>query len=245
MITETIHYQCNGVTLNGYLACTESSWAKRPAIIVAHAWQGQDDFAQEKARDLAELGYVGFAADMYGNGQHVETSEEALKLMLPLFQDRKLLRERIIAAVDAVKSHHRVNPEAIGAIGFCFGGLTVIELLRSGAPVRGVASFHGLLGYTFGDYTAKKVPTAANVDGSLLILHGHKDPLVSAADIKSAQEDFTNAGIDWQMNTYGQAMHAFTNPQANDPSHGLMYNQEVAFRSWLAMCNFFEDIFPA
>jgi len=245
METETIHYQCNGVDLTGYLAYTDNSRAKRPAIIIAHAWRGQDDFAREKARELAELGYVGFAADLYGNATHADNNEDAQKLMLPLFLNRQLLRDRISAAIDAIKTHPLVNEEAIGAIGFCFGGLAVIELLRSGAPIRGAVSFHGVLGYNFGDYKAQKIPNADNINGSLLMLHGYKDPFVKPEEIQAIQKEFSEAGVNWQMNIYSDAMHAFTNPLSNEPEKGMQYHQETAYRAWQAMCNFFDDIFPS
>ena len=240
---ETIDYLCGETELKGYLAYDESSEAKRPAVIVAHAWKGQDDFARQKAEALAQLGYVGFAADVYGNGIEVETNEEAWALMLPLFLDRELLRERINAAFTTLQNHPKVDPASIGAIGFCFGGLTVIELLRSGADVSGVVSFHGVLGDTLNDQKANLAPNADQITGSLLILHGNDDPLVSHKDILSIQREFTNANVDWQMNIYGHSKHAFTNPEARDEKMGLVFNPVANMRSWLAMYNFFEEIF--
>jgi dienelactone hydrolase len=244
MLTETIPYFCNGVKFNGFLAYTTDARAKRPAVIIAHAWRGQDDFARQKARDLAERGNLAFAADLYGDGIVAANDEEASKLMAPLFIDRELLRARINAAFDVVSKHPLVNPAAIGAIGFCFGGLTVIELLRSGAELAGVVSFHGLLGNKLGDIKAKAVANAKEIHGALLILHGYKDPLVSAEDVRSIQQEFSRAGIDWQMHIYGDAVHAFTNPQAQNERGGMLYNPTAAMRSWQAMNNFFDEIFP-
>jgi dienelactone hydrolase len=245
MITESLHYECDGTNCHGFLAFSKDTAVKRPAVIVAHAWRGQDDFARQKARELAELGYVGFAADIYGEGlSTTNNSDEALKLMLPFFLDRLLLRKRIVAAFEAIQQHPLVDPTSIGAIGFCFGGLTVIELLRSGAGVSGVVSFHGLLGYTLGEHKAKVCPAAEKIEGALLMLHGYLDPLVSVEDILNIQKEFSNKGVDWQMDTYGQAMHAFSNPAAHDEKSGMLYNPAAAMRSWQAMCNFFEEIFP-
>lgn len=244
MITETVRYQSKGTECLGYLACSDSSPTKRPAVLIAHAWRGQDEFARQKARDLADLGYVGFAADLYGHGKNAADNDEAAKLMRPLFLDRRLLLDRITAALNVLIDHPRVNADAIGAIGFCFGGLTVIELLRSGAPVSGVVSFHGMLGNTLGEHKAKTVADASTIRGALLILHGHKDPMTSKAEIESVQTEFTKAGIDWQMITYGLATHAFTNPMANEEKNGLLYHPQTAFRAWQAMINFFEEIFP-
>jgi dienelactone hydrolase len=163
--------------------------------------------------------------------------------MLPLFLDREFLRQRIHIGLDALKQQAHVNQEAIGAIGFCFGGLTIIELLRSGANIRGAVSFHGVLGSTIDKYKAKIAPNSDKIKGSLLILHGFLDPLVSHADIVDIQNEMAKAGVDWQMNIYGKALHAFTNPQANESNIGLVYNQQAAKRAWLDMTNFFNEIF--
>lgn len=242
MITEVIHYQHNGVDFKGYLAKPDHITGKLPAVLVAHAWRGQEDFARKKAEELAKLGYVGFALDLYGNGTTANDNEEALQLMLPLFLNRKLLRERINAGLDALKKQENVDHAFIGAIGFCFGGLSVIELLRSGADIKGAVSFHGVLGSTIDKYKATLGPSE-KIKGSLLILHGYKDPLVSSSDIQNIQDEMTKANVDWQMYTYGQAYHAFTNPQADDQAIGLIYNRCAADRAWLAMTNFFNEIF--
>jgi len=230
------------VDFKGYLAKPKSPSKKLPAVLVAHAWRGQDDFARQKADELAQLGYVGMALDLYGNGTTAKDNEEALQLMLPLFLDRKLLRERINAGLEVLKKQDDVNEQAIGAIGFCFGGLSVIELLRSGADIRGAVSFHGLLGNTLDKYKAASIPNE-KIKGSLLILHGYRDPLVSQSDIQGIQDELTKANVDWQMNIYGQAFHAFTNPHADDQAGGMIYHPQTAKRAWLAMTNFFNEIF--
>lgn len=245
MLTEEIHYKHDGVNFKGYLARPNITQTKLPAVLVVHTWRGQDDFARKKAEELAALGYIGFAVDMYGNATQVDNNEEALQLMLPLFLDRKLLRDRINTAFNTLTALPDVDREAIGAIGFCFGGLTVIELLRSGASIKGAVSFHGLLGNTLDKYKAPHVANSENMKGSLLILHGYNDPLVSEQDIHNIQKELTHANIDWQMNIYGQAFHAFTNPQANETELGLIYNRTAATRAWQAMVNFFSEIFSS
>jgi len=242
MTSEVIHYQHDGVSFKGYLAKPDSVKEKIPAILIAHAWRGQDDFARQQADELAKFGYVGFAIDLYGNDALAQDDEEALQLMLPLFLNRKLLRERLQAGLKTLEKHSFIDQNAIGAIGFCFGGLCVIELLRSGAAIKGGVSFHGLLGDTIGNHKAHLTPNET-IKGSLLILHGYKDPLVSQSDIIAIQDEMTKAGVDWQMNFYGQAMHAFTNPQADDKNSGLVYNHRSADRAWRAMNNFFNEIF--
>lgn len=243
MHTETITYYQQETKLVGYLAYTEETKAARPAVIVAHAWKGLDTLAKEKAKELAELGMIAFAADIYGDGKEAHTNEEAASLMDPLFQDRKLLQERLKAAYDTIKKHPLVDSKRIGGIGFCFGGLAIIELFRSGVDLKGVVSFHAVLGNTMKDLKAKCVPIAQNIQGSCLILQGHDDPLVTAQDIAAIQAEFTEAKVDWEMDIYGGTSHAFTDPQANDPALGLKYNPKAAKRSWEAMKNFFEEVF--
>lgn len=243
MKTERVAYSCEGINFNGYLAHNEKLKEKKPVVLIAHAWRGQDNFAREKAEFLAELGYVGFAVDLYGDGRQVETDEEAKQLMVPLFLDRKALRERIVLAYHTASNLPFVDSEKIGAIGFCFGGLTVIELLRSGVPLKGVVSLHGLLGFTLGEKRATPVPSAQKLYGSLLILHGYRDPMVSHEDIEKTQAEFSQAGIDWQMHIYGEAAHAFTNPTANEPENGLLYHAKAEKRAIQTMRNFFSEVF--
>lgn len=243
---EKISYEIDGISYQGYWVFPigeDVTLQRRPVIIVAHAWMGQDQFVRHKAEELARLGYIGFAADVYGEGKTVSTSEEAERLMIPLFEDRALLQKRIRAAVDVVREHPGVDPSKIGAIGFCFGGLTVIELLRSGADVKGVVSFHGLLGNQIKSVRARTVPLSPSIKGSLLILHGYEDPLVSQQDIREMQKQLNEAHIDWQMNIYGQTSHAFTNPEAHDEQNGLMFHPRSSDRAWWAMIHFFSDCF--
>lgn len=242
MEQEAIPYVYQGTTFYGHLVFDPEGEGRRPGILIAHAWHGQDSFAREKAAELAKLGYVALAADVYGEAKHVGSSKEAAQLMMPLFFDRELLQGRITAALQMLQKHPLVDPKNIGAIGFCFGGLTVIELLRSGANIKGAVSFHGLLGDQLGETKAKKADPKP-IKGALLILHGHDDPMVSQEDIMNLENELTRANVDWQLNIYGQTAHAFTNPEANDPKSGLVYNAKTASRAWLAMTNFFHELF--
>lgn len=243
MKEETIDYSSSGTSFSGHLVFDDTSDAKRPAVLVAHAWKGQDHFAKEKARFLAQKGYVGFAIDMYGEGKRAHSNEEALALMTPLFCNRQDLRNRVVAAYHCLANHPLVDQGKIGAIGFCFGGLVAIELLQSGAAVRGVVSFHGLLGNTLGDKKADVVPAAEKIEASLLLLHGHLDPLSTQEDVWAIQERLTKQGIEWQMNIYGQAMHSFSNPDADDKESGLLYDKKSEARALVAMTNFFKELF--
>jgi|694.fasta_scaffold10622_8 dienelactone hydrolase len=242
MREEKVSYEINGVQFSGRLVFDESIKGKRPAILVAHAWRGQDDFAIKKAHELAKLGYVGFASDLYGNGIHVQSNEEAAALMLPLFIDRKALRDRVVAAYRSLSQAEVADPHRIGAIGFCFGGMAVLELLRSGVSLKGVVSFHGILGNTLGEHKARLAPSTEKMHGSILILHGHEDPLVSVQDILTLQNELTKANVDWQMNIYSHTKHAFTNPEAHEEQQGLVFNEKANRRSWQTMCNFFNEV---
>jgi len=215
---------------------------KNPGILIAHAWRGLDEFVKKKADALAELGYVAFAADVY-DGKTATTDDEAFALMSPLFKDRELLRKKIGAAYDALKNLPEVDPERIGAIGFCFGGLTVLELLRSGAPVKGIVSFHGVLGTKMGDLEANIIPSHIPKNKSALFLHGDLDPLVPLEDILALKTELTESEVDWQFHIFGNTVHAFTNPEVHDFSGGLSYNRSADKRSWTMMRTFFEELF--
>lgn len=239
MQKEILTYEIDGKSYVGYLVRPDHLEDKSPIILVAHAWKGQDDFARQKAQALAELGYIGFAIDLYGEGQCVQSNEEATALMMPLFLDRTLLQKRVRAAYEVACSYPYADAKHVGAIGFCFGGLAAIELLRSGAAVQGVVSFHAILGNQKGENKAQTVPVAENIKGSLLMLHGYEDPLVSQEDIQVIQRELTNAKVDWQMHIYSHTSHAFTVPEAYSPEMGLIFNSQSSQRAWLAMCNFF------
>lgn len=204
---------------------------RKPGIVIAPAWYGIDDFARDKALALHALGFVTHIADIYGT--MASNDDEALALMTPFIEDRARLRSRMEEAFEILKKNPEVDPNRIGAIGFCFGGLAVIELLRSGAPVKGVVSFHGVL-------KQGNTPLASHIAGAALILHGHDDPSVSADDIKALQDEFTEAHIDWQMHLYGHTVHAFTNPLMNEA--GRKFNPQANKRSWESMKAFFAEV---
>ncbi len=242
MKSEKVTYRHADTTMHGELFYEESN-EKRPCVLVSHAWMGQDDFARSKAKSLAELGYIGFAVDYYGDKKEVSTPEEATKLMLPLFFDRALLQERLKAAYYEACRHPMVDEKKIGGIGFCFGGLGIIELFRSGVDLRGAVSFHALLANKKDGAYAKTLPIQQNIKGSLLMLHGYEDPMVTAADIDRTQKELSEANVDWQMHIYSNTTHAFTVPKANNKSMGLVYNPLSERRSWISMKNFFSEVF--
>ena len=233
--TRLVEYDCDDVLLEGYLAWDDSA-AAAPAVAVSHTWAGRGEFEQDKARELAELGYVGFAIDMYGKGVRGATTEENTALMTPLIEDRGLLQRRINRAVEVLREQPEVDAARVAAMGYCFGGLCVLDLARSGSDVRGVVSFHGLFNPP-GDSTTQ--PISARV----LCLHGYDDPMAQPDSLLALATELSAAGADWQVHAYGNTMHAFTNPAADDPVMGTVYNPVAERRSWQALQNFLAELF--
>lgn len=242
MAIERVDYQAFDIKATGYVAYPEGKTEKHPAIILAHAWRGLDNFVKEKAQELASHGYVAFAADVYG-GVEAQDDEEAFKLMSPLFVNRSLLRNRLAAAFDQVKGLARADSSRIGAIGFCFGGAAVIELMRSGIDLKGIVSFHGVLGNQMGGLVAKEEAIKPSKGCHALILHGDQDPLVSQQDIERLKQEFTEAQIDWQFHIFGNTVHAFTNPAVHNFKGGLCFDAKANKRSWKMMFDFFDEVF--
>ena len=228
MKTITCDYDDGSTKCRGYLAYTKQN---APLVLVAHAWKGQDDFARMQAEKLAEKGYAGFAIDMYGDGVCVE-NDQAASMMAPFFLDRHLLRKRIQAALDFGSSLREVDSKRCGAIGFCFGGLCVYELLCSGAKIDAAISFHGVFADEFDSHHAKLAPIAAGVKGQLLLLHGDLDPMVSQEDLARLRRNLTEKEVDWQLHIFGGAMHAFTNPMAQNPEAGTVYHPSACQRAF-------------
>jgi dienelactone hydrolase len=234
MTTETIPYTEGDDAFDAFIAHPAGP-GPHPAVLVCHAWGGRDDFAESKALELAELGYVGAAIDVYGLGKRGTDKESSQALMRPLLGDPAKLRRRLAAAYQAVRTLDDVDPERMGAIGFCFGGMCAILGARMGLPLRGVVSFHGLL--KIGEQLDE------NVRAKLLVLHGQDDPMVPPSDVGAFAEEMKRVNADWQLHAYPGVMHAFTNPNANDPDFGTVYDAETDRRSWIEMTRFFEDVF--
>jgi dienelactone hydrolase len=183
---------------------------------------------------LAKLGYVAFAADIYGKGVRPTTpqakGQEAGKYM----KDRKLLRARAEAGLDQLKNNPMVDTNHLAAIGFCFGGSTVLELARSGADLKSVVGFHAGL-------SNPNPADANNIKAKVLILHGADDPLVNKAQVDAFEKEMGATKVDWQVVLYGHTLHSFSNPEANDPAHGAQYNADTDRRAWQAMQDFFNE----
>jgi len=233
---QLIEYQDGDKLLEGFLAWDDSSSAPRPGVLVSHAWAGRDEFECQKARDVAAKGYVGFALDLYGKGVLGGGPEENTKLMMRFLNDRVLLKRRMTQVLELVSELEQVDSSKIAAMGFCFGGLCVLDLARSGADLQGVVSFHGLFNPPEG---ADVVPIRAKV----LALHGWDDPMVPPDQVTALAKELTDAGADWQIHGYGQTTHAFTNQAANDPDMGTVYQPNADRRSHQALWNFLEELF--
>ena len=233
----TVEYRDKDTVLEGYVALPKDAGGKHPGVLVFPDWMGVSDFYRRIADKLAGLGYVALVVDTYGKGVRPKSGEEASEIATRYKKDRNLMRQRGRAALSELENMPQVDRNRIGAIGYCFGGTGVLELARSGAPVVGVVSFHGGL----------DTPTPAdakNIKGSVLALHGADDPFVPPAQVAAFQEEMRTAKLDWEFVSYGNAVHAFTNPGVgNDPSIGVAYNEKADKRSWEAMTSFFKEVF--
>jgi dienelactone hydrolase len=234
---ETVEYKHGDVVLQGYLAYDDSVVGKRPGVLVVHEWWGINPYIKRRVEQLAKLGYVAFAADIYGKGMRASTPEEAGKLAGIYRTDRKLLRERATASLEVLTKHELTDMQKIAAIGYCFGGTTVLELARSGSGIAGAVSFHGGL----------DTPTpeeGKKIKAKVLALHGADDPFVPSEQVAAFQDEMRKGGVDWQMVFYGGALHSFTNPDVDSYNlKGAAYNKKADERSWNAMKVFFAEIF--
>jgi dienelactone hydrolase len=211
----------------------------RPAVLIVHDWMGISDDTKQRAHMLAEMGYVAFAADIYGKGVRPKDASEAMNLAKTYKADQALMRSRATAALQVLQSNIAVDRSKIAVIGYCFGGTVALELARSGAPLAGVVTFHGGL--------ATSSPNdAKNIKGKILVLHGADDPYVNADEVKAFEDEMRAGGVDWQLTKYSGAVHAFTIKNAGDDnSKGAAYNERADKRSWQAMKDFFAEIFKS
>lgn len=235
--TELVEYKQGDTVLEGFIAYDTAIPGRRPGVLIVHQWKGLTDYEKKRAEMLARLGYNVLAVDIYGKGVRADNPQAAGALAGKYKSDRALLRARVNAGLDTLRKHELTDPRRIAAIGYCFGGTTVIELARSGAEVAGVVSFHGAL----------DSPTPAdgrNIRGKVLALHGADDPFVPAKDVAAFEDEMRQAGVDWQLVAFGGAVHSFTDWNAgNDNSKGAAYNEKADKRSWEAMKQFFGEIF--
>lgn len=234
--TEEIEYRHEDLVFRGFLAYKKDDLQPKPCVMVVHDWSGRGENVCNKAIELANLGYVGFAPDMYGNAREGRTTEERRALVYPLLDNRKEVGRRINAALNTVRALPFVDKEKIASIGYCFGGLCSLDLARAGAAIKGAVSFHGIL-------TAPEDSVCEKIRAKILVLHGYDDPLVLPAQVQQFAREMTHKKVDWQLHMYGLTQHSFTNPTANDPELGLLYNAEADHRSWASTEYFLKEIF--
>ncbi len=239
IVTRDLDYAQDGAALQGFLAWDDALPGRRPAVLIAHQWKGLGDYEKQRARQLAELGYVAFAVDIYGNGVRPQTAQEAGALSGKFKGDRALLRARMNAALEEIRKRPDVDPARIAAIGYCFGGTAVLELARSGADLAGVVSFHGGL-------ATPSPEDAKNIRCATLVLHGGNDPYAPADEVAGFLKEMQASTAPWEVVLYGHAVHSFTDPGAGaDPSSGAAYDARADRESWEAMRRFFDRLFTS
>jgi dienelactone hydrolase len=236
---ENITYAGDSTTMNGYIVYDSSKQDKRPAVIVVHEWWGMNDYPKMRAKQLADLGYVAFAIDMYGNGKTVDNPTDAQAMATPFYQDLQMTQSRFDAALNRLKQHPQVDTSKIAAIGYCFGGGVLLNLARLGEDLKGVVSFHGSL-----------LGTPANKDllrSKILVCHGADDNFVPPPQVDQFKKQMDSIGADYTFKQYPNATHAFTNPDAT--AVGKKFNIPIAYNgpadsaSWNDMKDFLKRIF--
>jgi dienelactone hydrolase len=234
--TSSVEYRQGDAVCEGYLAYDDALPIQLPGVLVVHDWMGIAPFTRGVCERLAQMGYVAFAADIYGKGVRPADAAEAAKTAGIYRADPALMRARALAGLAALLASGRADPARIAVIGYCFGGGVALELARSGAPVAGTVVFHGALA------TASPAKPG-DIKGPVLVLHGADDPNVPAEQVAAFEKEMRDAKVDWQLVKYGNAVHAFTLPAAgNDNSKGAAYNANADRRSWQAMKAFFAEV---
>lgn len=236
---ETVKYVSDSVTMQGFLAYDESIKTKRPIVIIIPEWWGLNDYAKSRARQLADLGYLAFAMDMYGNGETADNPTRAGELAGPFYKNPGMAKAHFDAALNEMKKHELADVSKIAAIGYCFGGGMVLNIARLGEDLKGAVSFHGsLMGVSADKNTLK---------ADILVLHGEADQFVKAEEVASFRHELDSIGAKYTFVGYPNATHAFTNPNATAMgekfSMPIAYNAEADTASWIEMNKFFEKIF--
>jgi dienelactone hydrolase len=234
---KAVEYKEGDTVLEGWHAYDDSVKGKRPSVLVVHQWKGLGEYEKKRAEMLALLGYNVFCVDIYGKGVRPSAPKDAGAMAGKFKNDRALLRKRVEAGLSVLNKNEFTDTSKVAAIGYCFGGTTVLELARGGATVNGVVSFHGGLSTPTPD-------DARKIRGKVLVLHGADDPNVPPAEVAAFEKEMRDAHVDWQLVAYGNAVHSFTHWDAgNDNSKGAAYNEKADKRSWEAMKVFFSEIF--
>lgn len=236
---ENISYNIDSLKMDGYVVYDENMEGKRPAVLVLHEWWGLNDYAKRRARELANLGYIALAVDMYGNGRRADNPTDAGNLAMPFYKDPQMAKKHFGAALNKFKTYGQVDANNIGAIGYCFGGGILLNLARMGEDLKGVVSFHGSLVGTPADKNLLKA--------QILVCHGNADPFVPDTEVAQFKKQMDSIGAKYSFKGYDGALHAFTNPDAT--ANGKKFNLPIAYNaaadtaSWTEMKDFFKKIF--
>ena len=237
---ETVEYRAGDTVLKGYLAWDDANGDHQPGVLVVHEWWGLNDYARMRARMLAELGYTALAVDMYGDGKNSEHGKDAEGFMKSVTEKEGVSQQRFLAAKEFLTSRSNVDAENIAAIGYCFGGSTVLNMARLGVDLKAVVSFHGNL-------VTQTPAQAGKVKAKVLVLNGAADGFVTADSIAAFNKEMTDAGIDYRFVNYPGALHGFTNPDADRLGKAnnlpVAYNADADKQSWEAMRQLFDDVF--
>jgi dienelactone hydrolase len=237
ILTKTVPYRHGSMELEGFLAYDDAISGARPGVLVVHEWWGLNAYAKHRAEQLAALGYVAFAVDMYGKGKVTTLPNEASEWAKQATGDVSLWQQRALAGLEAFKTEAVLDTRRIAAIGYCFGGSTVQQLAYTGADLKGIVSFHGSL-------LAPTDEQSKQIKAKLLICHGAADALISQATLQDYLAVLGKSGLDWQMLILGGAKHGFTNPDADQAGMAAVgYNQLADLRSWRVMKDFLSEIF--
>jgi dienelactone hydrolase len=239
---EPVAYKAGNVTMNGYIAYDDAKDGKRPGVLVVHEWWGLNQYAQNRAKMLAELGYTALAVDMFGGGKQTTHPADAQKFTQEVMSSMDVAKSRFEAGLQTLKSHKTVDPERIAAIGYCFGGGLVLEMARQGVDLDAVVSFHG------GVSTPNPAKPGA-VKAKVMVAHGEADEFMKPEDLTKFEEEMKNAKVDYKIIRYPNAKHSFTNPEADEMAKKanipIGYNAEADKKSWADMTQFLKEAFQS
>lgn len=237
---EPVSYRAGGITFEGFLVYDDAIEQQRPGLLVVHEWWGLNDYARQRARLLAEQGYTALAVDMYGEGKSTSHPKEATAMMQQATADMASFRARFVAAKELLEKHPTVDAEKISALGYCFGGMTVLNMAREGVDLDLVASFHGLL-------STQSPAREGDLKAKVLVFNGAQDPMVPAADIAAFQQEMETAKVDYELKNYPDATHGFTNPSADELGRlhdmPLAYDQQADRDSWDQLLSELEQVY--
>ncbi|MEM9487730.1 MAG: dienelactone hydrolase family protein [Myxococcota bacterium] len=240
IVGEEVTYQADGVTMKGFLAYDRAATGPRPGVLVVHEWWGHNDYARQRARMLAGMGYTALAVDMYGDGKRAEHPKEAQAFAGAVMGDITVAKGRFLAAAELLKGHETTDPDKLAAIGYCFGGGVVLHMARLGVDLDAVVSFHGSL-------ATQSPAQAGQVKAKVLVCNGADDPFVTAEHIAGFKQEMDAAAVDYRFENYAGATHSFTSRAADEYGKKfdlpLAYNADADQKSWQAMQDLFATVF--